>query len=635
MDWSRVYELDPDTGVRVREGHAAAYDYSDGAEAEAYILEAVETAGDVSSGSDELVRRIRDWPSEYHLSAGRSTILAPFDLSGLTVLEVGSGCGAITRALAEAGARVVALEGSPARARITAARCRGLEAVDVVCDDLREFRPPAAFDAVFLIGVLEYAPSYFPGGDPVGAALARASECLTDHGAVVVAIENQLGLAYLAGRGEDHTGRPFHGVEDRYGEASGVVTFGRRELSARLAGAGLAHQTWYYPFPDYKLPRVILTEAALADPRLDCGRLAAETLARDYGRPLPRSFAEENAWDVAGRNGLVGELANSFLVVAERAGGGALGSPPPWLAEFRTTDRVRAYRTTTALLPDAGDLVVVKTLAEPAALPPADAPLEHHVVARAAYVPGAPLGWRLRRLLCTPGAGVAELGAALSPWLEFLDARSDASGGRAILPGGLLDAVPWNLMTRHDGSGRDLVTPFDLEWEYRAELTLDHVAVRGLLFLLARAGSEFGRRHEGPLGELLSQVMAAAGRPLPEARVRHLVELESEVQAAVTGLDPLKARTHLLALLDAPPPALETVSTVLGDLRDEVASQTTRIAELEHRIAGLDDQLEGLEEAVRHEHDAYQAALAQIAAVEQSASWRVTAPLRRLRRPSG
>ncbi len=71
MDWPSSYVLDEDLDVRVRSGRAVAYEYSDGAAAEAYILESIQACDDVSSGSDELVRRIRDWPSEYHFSASR------------------------------------------------------------------------------------------------------------------------------------------------------------------------------------------------------------------------------------------------------------------------------------------------------------------------------------------------------------------------------------------------------------------------------------------------------------------------------------------------------------------------------------------------------------------------------------
>ena len=78
----------------------------------------------------ELAAAIRDWPSQYHLDAARANLLRPIaPASGATVLEIGAGCGAITRFLGETGATVLALEGSLARARIAASRCRDLDNV--------------------------------------------------------------------------------------------------------------------------------------------------------------------------------------------------------------------------------------------------------------------------------------------------------------------------------------------------------------------------------------------------------------------------------------------------------------------------------------------------------------------------
>jgi SAM-dependent methyltransferase len=621
MDWAAAYELDEQTGVRTRRDRRAGFEYSDGAESEEHMLRAVLESDDVSSGSDELVARIVDWPSEYHFSAARATLLAPLEPAGLTVLEVGSGCGAITRALGEAGARVVALEASAARARITAARCRGLEAVDVVCDDFLHFEPPADFDVVLLVGVLEYAPLYFGGPDPVGAALAKAIGCLSPRGSVVVAIENQLGLKYFAGRSEDHSGRPFYGIEDRYQDEGGAVTFGRRELSSRLAGAGLPRQTWYFPFPDYKLPRAILTEAALADPGLDAGRLAGDVPSRDYGRPAARLFAEDAAWEVAGRNGLVPDLANSFLVVAARAPGDALTAPPAWLAELRSTDRVRAYRTVTRIVREEQGLVVLKENAPAGVAPPAGAPVEHVVTARSPYLPGVPLARGLRSLLRTPGAGPADLATALSPWRAYL-AGHETPGGRGVLPGELLDAVPWNLMTRGGAAGDGGLTPFDQEWLYRGELDLGHVVVRGLSSLLLAAGYDgLPASMGGTLGELIEQVTGAMGLPLDRGSVRRLTALESEIQACVFGMDPEATRERMVGELDAPPPCPPPLSATLQGLEQRSATYAARVAELE--------------DAVRREHAAYEALRRQMAAVEQSTSWRVTAPLRRLRRPGG
>ena len=66
--------------------------------------------------------------------------MRPLELhSGDKVLELGCGCGAITRFLGEIGANVVAVEGSLARARVAAERCRELTNVRVVVDDLLSF----------------------------------------------------------------------------------------------------------------------------------------------------------------------------------------------------------------------------------------------------------------------------------------------------------------------------------------------------------------------------------------------------------------------------------------------------------------------------------------------------------------
>src|SRR5690348_6825024 len=97
--------------------------YSDGYEIETRMLRQIRGAQDVSALSQELRGFTVDWPTTYHFSPRRSNLLRPFLISpDVTVLEVGAGCGAITRYLGEAGARVVAVEGTYRRAAIAAAR---------------------------------------------------------------------------------------------------------------------------------------------------------------------------------------------------------------------------------------------------------------------------------------------------------------------------------------------------------------------------------------------------------------------------------------------------------------------------------------------------------------------------------
>jgi len=163
--------------------------YSDGAEVEERLYRVIRDAKDCSTFSRELPPAITDWPSEYHLSRGRHCLLRPLGIKpGDTVLELGAGCGAITRHLGEIGAQVVAVEGSLLRARMAAERCRGLSNVTVYADDLLSFETNQRFDWVLLVSVLEYAPLFASGidGDPVAKYLSSASRFLSPTGRMVV-----------------------------------------------------------------------------------------------------------------------------------------------------------------------------------------------------------------------------------------------------------------------------------------------------------------------------------------------------------------------------------------------------------------------------------------------------------------
>ena len=267
---------------------------------------------DRSTASDFLASHITDWPSRYHLDRRRTNILRPinFDKS-LRVLDVGAGTGVMSRYAAERGARVVALEGDSMRAELASLRCEGLN-VDVQCRSVEDFDDTEGFDLILVIGVLEYANNHPDGSS---GFIEKLSQLLNPDGALVIAIENQMGLAYWMGANEDHLNEPWVGLEG-YVSTDSVKTFSKPALSSLLANAGFKHQNWLYPFPDYKLPLTILSDLAyMENDRVDLiDQLVGSPVDRSRSGVLP--FFDTRALHRQVIDSDMGQdMSNSFLVI--------------------------------------------------------------------------------------------------------------------------------------------------------------------------------------------------------------------------------------------------------------------------------------------------------------------------------
>ena len=112
-------------------------DYQDGGES--YILEVMKKVNDLSSHSQEFNNYIKDWPSRYHFSQKRTNFLETLkDIfpDSSNVLEIGSGCGILTRWFGENFQTVDAFEGNRERSQITRYRTKDLDNVQVYCGNL-------------------------------------------------------------------------------------------------------------------------------------------------------------------------------------------------------------------------------------------------------------------------------------------------------------------------------------------------------------------------------------------------------------------------------------------------------------------------------------------------------------------
>lgn len=286
--------------------------YSDG-KVEDELLEIVQNY--TEDEYDEIIAREKRWPILYHLSHIRQNIIEWFPFSkDARVLEIGAGCGAITGALARNCAEVTCVELSKKRSLINAYRNMDYDNIQIMVGNFQEIEPelPTDYDYITLIGVLEYAASYIHSGiDAFQEFLNIIQSHLKPEGKLIVAIENKYGLKYWAGCKEDHVSRYFEGIEG-YTHTKGVRTFSKRGLTKLFMDCGMHVEAFYYPYPDYKLPTEIFSDAYLPEQ----GTLTQNLMNLDNERLL--TFDESRVYDSLIEDGMYPEFANSFLVVVEK-----------------------------------------------------------------------------------------------------------------------------------------------------------------------------------------------------------------------------------------------------------------------------------------------------------------------------
>jgi SAM-dependent methyltransferase len=528
------YSFNPELKIWSTPSHNGDFEYSDGDSVENRLLIELQQCHDVSCKSDELRKRIVDWPSEYHFSSVRHNLLRPFDFGPHhRILELGCGCGAMTRYLGECQATVVAVEGSRKRAAIAAERCRDLPNVSVYCDNIAEFETQERFNIVTLIGVLEYAGLFIRDNDPINKCLQIARSFLTFDGFLILAIENQLGLKYFNGCKEDHLGISNFGIQDLYHTGT-PITFGKKELEARLKSAAFDNVTFCYPFPDYKLPNLIFTDEGAKHPNFHAADLLSRTISHDYSGNNYRIFHENMAWQPIARNGLLPELSNSFLVTACRTN--LDNSQFNWLAKLYSAERLPDFATETVFQLQSGRIVVRKNplsfkgmrrgLVNGLHLYHLPSDHEHYISGRL-YT--AEIHYILAR-----GGNLTELATWAKSWFEYLQIKSIKKLPCRMLPGKWLDAIPSNFV-RDDSGNLFLI---DDEWQIEEMIPFSWVIIRGLIYTIGcapfcQALSIFTFR------EIINQVLILLGeKNFSDSDYQMVGILEDALQNTVYGNRP-------------------------------------------------------------------------------------------------
>jgi len=618
--------------------------YLDGSETQ--LLKVLRDTGDLSSASDELAGQASSWPERYHLSNDRANLLRPVDLRSTdTVLEIGAGCGAITRYLGERCDTVDALEPVAERARVARERTRDLPGVEVFIGEIADVPDGQVYDLVVVVGVLEYTGAGSDDPQPYLRFLRRAASLLTEEGTLVVAIENRVGVKYLAGAPEDHSGRPFDSLEG-YLHGTPARTFSRGELTALLGEAGLDAKV-LGAFPDYKLTRLLFTEDLVDDASSLAYRIPTFP-SPDWSGGPPRVADEAAIWRTMVEAGLGPETPNSFVVLAGRGDPGRRW-PAHLLGAYYAVGRKAAFSSETRVVHDGGEIAFQRRPVNQPSVPTgtADAPPPDGTVQlvsrRSTLVEGDDLLSRLAH--CDD----PEFASWIQRWADLV---AEEVGDHQPAP---VDLLPHNLIV----TGDDQLLQVDSKFVQWGATTTD-VLARGALITGQRLSliTVPDRWAAFTVEGLVRHIGALAGLSGDGSWLAGAVAREAEFQATVTLNNPEPAtRQEAVATFNGmlwyalhqplatgsatnvPARGLEALERELGRLggayqslvdshRDLSAAHAALAISQDRQVTALTAQLAELEAELDRCRQQLARTEAESEQLRHSTSWRVTAPIR-------
>lgn len=454
-----------------------SFNYSDGDEIENYIYNVINKAKDISINSRELEEKIKDWPSLYHLSRERSIAYNSLELpSNALVLEVGCGCGAITRFLGEKVAHVVALEGSPRRAAIARARTRDLESVSVLCASFGDVVFDGDFDFIICNGVLEYAPLFVKHEQPARELLRLLTSLLKPTGNLIVAIENKLGLRYFASGKEEHTNIMYDGIEGYARFPNGPITFGFSELHGMLS-ENCAFVETFLPLPDYKLPTALI-RAELLD-EVNCADLFATVSRFDFGTYEEPRMHERLVWQELHKNHLLKIFANSYFMIAGHEKISLLKQD--WMGDIYSVKRNADLMVrTTVFKQKSGAILTTKNYIESGCVATKKLTL-NHVIEESSWINGVSIHTIIVRAMLRSEANLSLDERLREPILAWWEGIKKFANKEGAFGGEALDCI-WQNAILNNGK----VYFIDKEWVSNDQIEPMSIIYRAVAHFVAR-----------------------------------------------------------------------------------------------------------------------------------------------------
>lgn len=264
---------------------------------------------------------------------GRSLFLDLLSIKrGSTFLDVGSGWGQVAVPLSKYG-DVYCLDVSLSRLEILREIARQEDArLRYICGNFCTF--PFAenqFDVVIFNGSFEWLALGAQDRsiwDVQRAALEKTRCILRPKGVVYIGIENSLGLKYVLGAPDDHSGIPnltfcseaaAKNLCERNGTRLRAKTWSITEYRTLLDAAGLTVVDIFGCFPDYKRIRQMIPIQDVDAVVAEKGLPYPEHSGSD-GTPLPFGDRLDHLYRLLGKNGIAQYFCPSYALIAEKPG---------------------------------------------------------------------------------------------------------------------------------------------------------------------------------------------------------------------------------------------------------------------------------------------------------------------------
>ena len=245
------------------------------------------------------VEELASYPVLYQYSPLRENVVDFLPIhKNHKVLEIGSGCGAITGALARKAAKVTCVEASKQKSLVNAHRHSDCDNIAIHVGEWEQIEKnlEADYDFICLIDVFE---EY----ELCESFLSALQKHLADGGRIVMALPNKYGMKFFAGARNAASEDYFTNIEaPRRG-------FSRNGLLKLFAKCGVQDVAFYYPYPDYRFATAIYSDVY----KPGKGELSNNLQNFEGDRML--LFDEKAAFDGVIEDGLFGTFANSFVAV--------------------------------------------------------------------------------------------------------------------------------------------------------------------------------------------------------------------------------------------------------------------------------------------------------------------------------